>query len=163
MDMPLPSGRALDEPQSPLVTTGRRPALLAAAALVLLIGVAIVGWRLSAGTSRPAYRLAEVTTGPVTASVIASGTVNPVTSVQVGSQVSGQIKELNADFNSRVTAGQLVARIDPSLFETQLAQAKADLDSAHASVGVQQTLVDQAAANLASAQATLSSLQAQTR
>ena len=163
MDMPLTSGRVLDEAPSRLATRRRWWALVASAAVALLIATALASWWLSAGTSRPTYRFAEVTAGPVTASVIASGTVNPVTSVQVGSQVSGQIKELKADFNSRVTAGQLVARIDPSLFETQLAQAKADLDVARANVGVQQTLVDQAAANLTSAQATLASLQAQTR
>ncbi len=162
--MPLPVGRMTGEasPARP-ARPGIRRGLIAAGAAALLIAVSATAWFLSTTASRPAYRFASVTTGPVTASVIASGTVNPVTSVQVGSQVSGQIKELAADFNSRVTTGQLVARIDPSLFETQLAQAKADLDVAQANVDVQQTLVDQAAANLASAQATLLSLRAQTR
>lgn len=161
--MPLPVSRLTEQaaPAKPAKVKIRR-GLIVLGTAALLIAAAAAAYLFSTATTRPAYRFAVVTTGPVTASIIASGTVNPVTSVQVGSQVSGQIKELDADFNSRVTPGQLVARIDPSLFETQLAQATADLDVARANVGVQQSLVDQAAANLASAQATLLSLRAQT-
>src|SRR6185437_5338309 len=101
--------------------------------------------------------------GPVTASIIASGTVNPVTSVQVGSQVSGQVKALDADFNSRVSKGELVARIDPALFETQVAQAKADMQVAMANVAVQQATADRAQADVDGAQATLESFKAQTQ
>ena len=79
--------------------------------------------------------------------VEATGTINAVTTVQVGSQVSGTISRLNADFNSRVKKGQVVAQIDPSLFQGSLLQAKADLANAKANVVASQ-------ANLEKAQAT---------
>jgi HlyD family secretion protein len=79
--------------------------------------------------------------------VEATGTINAVTTVQVGSQVSGTISRLNADFNSRVKKGQVVAQIDPSLFQGSLLQAKADLANARANVVASQ-------ANLEKAQAT---------
>jgi len=66
--------------------------------------------------------------------VEATGTINAVTTVQVGSQVSGTVSRLYADFNSRVNRGQVIAQIDPSLFEGSLLQAKADLANARASV-----------------------------
>ena len=66
--------------------------------------------------------------------VEATGTINAVTTVQVGSQVSGTVSRLYADFNSRVKRGQVIAQIDPSLFEGSLLQAKADLANARASV-----------------------------
>ena len=84
--------------------------------------------------------------------VDATGTINAVTTVQVGSQVSGVISELHADFNSHVTKGDVIARISPALFEGAFAQAKADLENAEANVAV-------AAANTAKAKAT----QAQTK
>jgi HlyD family secretion protein len=60
------------------------------------------------------YKTASVDRGPITSIVTATGTVNPVVSVQVGSQVSGKIATLSADFNSVVTQGQVLAQIDPS-------------------------------------------------
>ena len=104
-----------------------------------------------APSAGPSYRLGTVTRGPVTATVVASGTVNAVITVQVGSQVSGQIKELDADFNSEVTKGQLIARIDPDTFETRLAQAQADVAVAKASVSMQRASVERAQADLESA------------
>jgi HlyD family secretion protein len=81
-----------------------------------------------------AYRLAKIERGPITASVSATGTLNPVVSVQVGSQVSGQIKELYVDYNSQVKKGQLIARIDPESFALRVGQATADIEAARASV-----------------------------
>src|SRR3989441_723868 len=78
----------------------------------------------------PKYKLARVEQGPLTAAVSATGNLNAVITVQVGSQVSGQIKALFVDFNSIVKKGQVVARIDPDIFEAKVNQAKADLDSA---------------------------------
>ena len=60
------------------------------------------------------YRLAKVERGPLAAVVVASGTLNAVTTVQVGSQISGQIKEIYADFNTAVKKDQVIARIDPA-------------------------------------------------
>ena len=60
------------------------------------------------------YRLAKLERGPLQAVVVASGTLNAVTTVQVGSQISGQVKDIYADFNSAVKKDQIIARIDPS-------------------------------------------------
>jgi len=82
--------------------------------------------------AKPSYTTAAVERGSITEVVTATGTVNPVTSVQVGSQVSGTIQEILVDFNSPVRKGQVIARIDPRLFEAQVAQARAGLESARA-------------------------------
>src|SRR5207249_3444481 len=78
--------------------------------------------------SAPMYRLERAERGPLVAAVSATGNLNAVTAVQVGTQVSGQIKELYADFNSVVRQGQVVARIDPATFEAKVRQARADVD-----------------------------------
>ena len=91
-------------------------------------------WRDADGEVR--YRLAKVQRGPLSAVVAASGTLNATTTVQVGSQISGQIKEIYADFNTAVKKDQVIARIDPSTFELRVNQARADLDSAEGAVAV---------------------------
>lgn len=102
-------------------------------ALVMLAGVLYGGWRyFGHAVEQQRYKLAQVETGALTATVAATGTLNPVVSVQVGSQVSGQIKEIFADFNSEVQARQLIARIDPETFEYKVRQAAADLEAATA-------------------------------
>jgi len=78
------------------------------------------------------YQTANVTRGPITQAVTATGTLNPVLNVQVGSQVSGNISKLFADFNSQVKAGQVVAQIDPALFQAAVTQAEGDVASAQA-------------------------------
>lgn len=78
------------------------------------------------------FQTAAITRGPITQAVTATGTLNPVVNVQVGSQVSGNIAKLYADFNSQVTAGQTVAQIDPMLFQAAVTQAEGDLASAQA-------------------------------
>ena len=75
-----------------------------------------------------------------------------MTTVQVGSQVSGQLKEVLADFNSEVKAGQIIARLDPQTFEYRVNQAQADLDAARANALVQQAQVAQVRVNLQEAQ-----------
>ena len=141
---------------------GWRRILLPAAALAVLAGGAV--WLLLHEEHQaPQYRTATVAEGPVTAAVTASGTVNPVTMVQVGSQVSGQILSLHADFNSEVKSGEVIARIDPALIESQVRQAAADLDVARAAVTVQGAAVQRARADLAAARANLEGLQQQTR
>ncbi len=89
------------------------------------------------------YRTEKVTKGDIVASVTATGTVNAVTTVLVGTQVSGTIEKIYVDFNSRVKKGQLIAQIDPALFEAQVGQARANLYSAKANLDkAQETLVD---------------------
>lgn len=76
------------------------------------------------------YKTAQVDRGPVVSMVTATGTVNPVISVQVGSQVSGIVQSLSADFNSVVKQGQVIAQIDPAPFQAKVAQARANLRTA---------------------------------
>ena len=80
----------------------------------------------------PAYALAKVKRGTLTEIVSATGTLNPVNTVQVGSQVSGTIQHLYADFNDRVKKGQVIAQMDPAIFKAKLAEADANLKSAEA-------------------------------
>ena len=124
---------------------------LAALALIILVAAYAV-WHFSTAKDAPAYKLAKLEAGPITAAVSATGTLNPVVSVQVGSQVSGQITEILVDFNSPVKAGQLIARIDPNTFTQRVRQAEADMDAARATLAVQQAQIAQAQASLLDAQ-----------
>jgi HlyD family secretion protein len=84
------------------------------------------------------YRSAKIERGNLQATVASSGAVNPVALVTVGSQVSGQIRDLLVDFNSEVKAGQLLAQIDPETFEYRVRSAQADVDAARATVATAQ-------------------------
>src|SRR3982751_4985942 len=108
----------------------KRPIPLAIAAIVL-IALALL---LRRCTSRPdvTYQSAPVTRGPITQAITATGTLNPVQNVQVGSQVSGNIQKLFVDFNSTVKAGQVIAQIDPIVFQASVNQAEGDLANARA-------------------------------
>jgi HlyD family secretion protein len=114
---------------------------------VLVLGVIGGGgywyYRYSKKQTPPAVTTAPVTRGDVVETVGATGTLQAVTTVQVGSQVSGTIQSLNADFNSLVKKGQVIARLDPSLFQTQIEQARANLLRAQADLDrLKVTLVD---------------------
>ena len=131
---------------------------------VLVAAGGLVGGYLyaqGAGGKNP-FRLVPVTRGPVTAAISATGTLNAVITVQVGSQVSGQVKELYADFNSQVKKGQVIARIDPEIFEAKVSQAKAQVDAARAAVLNQQASVERARADLGNARAAVAVARAQT-
>jgi HlyD family secretion protein len=133
-------------------------------ALMLVVAAAASGaWFYTQGRGNtPRFRTAKVERGPLTATVSATGTLNAVVTVQVGSQVSGQIKELFADFNSQVKRNQLVARIDPEKFQAAVAQARAQVDAAKANVLNQRALVEKTRADLANTQAALAVAKAQT-
>jgi HlyD family secretion protein len=119
----------------------------------VLIAVAVLGFRFFSGNGDQAkFKLAKIDRGPLTGVVAAAGTLNPVSSVQVGSQVSGQLREILVDFNSPVKANQLIARIDPETFTYKLSQAEADLEATRSAVNVQRAQVYQAQVNLAEAQ-----------
>ena len=120
------------------------PLIIGIVALVLL-GLMLQRCRGSSGQN---FQTVAVTRGPITQAVTATGTLNPVQNVQVGSQVSGNIQELFADFNSIVKAGQVIAQIDPVVFqanvnqaEGELANAKAGLDLARLNAARTQALV----------------------
>jgi HlyD family secretion protein len=108
------------------------------------------------------YRLAQVEKGPIVSAVSSSGSLNAVITVQVGSQVSGQIKELFADYNSEVSKGQIIARIDPENFEARVLQAQAELDVARANVSIQQAAVERARAELKNSHEAFAAAKAQT-
>ena len=96
-----------------MIKLSRKNVIIAGAVLAILaIGGGLYEWWGARG-SAPEYRLTKVERGSIVSTVSATGTVNPVVSVQVGSQVSGQIKEIYVDFNSPVKKGQVIARIDP--------------------------------------------------
>jgi HlyD family secretion protein len=99
------------------------------------------------------YQLATVARGEVIAKVIAAGTVQPSTSVVVGSQVSGQVKEVLVDHNDVVTQGQPIARIDQHLFATRVAQAQADVDIADNALRITRSSIAASAAAVAQAEA----------
>ena len=105
------------------------------------------------------YRTSKLERGNLQASVSASGAVNPVTQVSVGTQVSGQIKELYVDFNSEVKAGQLIALIDPETFEYRVRSAQADVDSTRAQVLTAQANVASSIAQVSRAKLDLTEAQ----
>jgi HlyD family secretion protein len=104
----------------------KRPIVIIA--LVAAIGIGGVAYSRARSTSNEAAPVtAVVTRGDVIEKVSATGTLQPVTTVQVGTQVSGTIKALYADFNSHVRKGQVIAELEPSLFQTQVEQARATM------------------------------------
>ena len=116
-------------------------------ALVLLLIAGGVTWRVLRRPAPLQYQTAAVTRGPVVAKVTATGILSAVVTVQVGSQVSGRIAALHADYNSTVKKGDLVAEIDPALFQANVEQGKANVLQAEGQL-------KQAQANVLAAQRT---------
>lgn len=112
------------------------------AVAVAVVTLAVVVFGFARRGERPRYVTAVVERGRIEDVVGATGVLRAVTTVQVGSQVSGTIQSLYADFNGRVTRGQIVARLDPSLFEARLEQARANLVAAEAQVERAQASID---------------------
>jgi HlyD family secretion protein len=131
--------------------------------VAVLVGGAVWGYFYAQSRGNaPKFRLVRVERGPLTAAVSATGNLNAVITVQVGSQVSGQIKELLVDFNSIVKKNQVIARIDPDIFVAKVNQATADRDSAKATVLNQEAQVERARADVENARAAYSESKAQT-
>ncbi|MEW6584805.1 MAG: efflux RND transporter periplasmic adaptor subunit [Nitrospirota bacterium] len=102
---------------------------------IALIAIGLTAFFLVRGNGDEVkFRTEKVVKGGIVMAVTATGTVNAVTTVLVGTQVSGTIKEIFADFNSPVKKGQLIARIDPATFQAQVDQARANLLSARANL-----------------------------
>ena len=109
-----------------IVTTLKRPRTWLILGTLLVLGGML--WRCSAGsTEAPRYETAAIDRGDVVARVSTSGSLSAVVTVEVGSQVSGRIQSLHADFNSVVKRGERIAKIDPALFEAAVAQAAANV------------------------------------
>src|SRR5262245_50301303 len=124
--------------------------------VLLLAGVVVVAaflWGDKASASD--YITGKVEKGNVEVNVSATGTVQAVTTVQVGSQVSGTVSWLGADFNSQVTKGQIIARLDPAIFQAQVENAKANVVNAEAAVAAADTEINNQKANLAASKSNL--------
>jgi HlyD family secretion protein len=131
--------------------------------VAMLVGAGVWGYFYTQSRGNaPKYRTIQVERGPLTAAVSATGNLNAVTTVQVGSQISGQIKQLFADFNTLVEKGQIIARIDPEIFEAKVNQARADVASAQATVINQEAQVQKAKADVENARAALAEAKANT-
>ncbi|MEP6809035.1 MAG: efflux RND transporter periplasmic adaptor subunit [Chthoniobacterales bacterium] len=134
----------------------KRPAALVLAAVLLL--AVVFGLRRCGGENAQTFQTAVVARGPITQAVSATGTLNPVVNVQVGSQVSGNIQKLFVDFNSPVKAGEIVAQIDPVVFQANVTQAEGDVASAKAALElarVSEGRIESLVAKQSSAQADL--------
>ena len=124
--------------------------------LFAILGITAVGllvWRYGFHSAAPVFQLATVERGHIEASVSTAGSTNAVVTVQVGSQVSGNIKALYADFNTKVKAGQLVALIDPEIFEAKVQQADAGWRNAKSAMDNAKAGVAKAQADVAGAKA----------
>lgn len=116
----------------------RNVVLLLLVALIALSGVLWARRNHAEKSSRPTFKTAPVQPGDITQRVTTSGTLSALTTVTVGSQVSGNIAKLHVDYNDLVTAGQLLAEIEPSTYQAKLVQAEADLLSAQATLELKQ-------------------------
>jgi HlyD family secretion protein len=128
-----------------------RKTLLIVAAVVLIAAGAYGYYRYTQKPVAPTITTARVTRGDLAEAVGATGTLQAVTTVQVGTQVSGTIQELNADFNSLVRKGQVLARLDPSLIQSQIEQARANLIRAEADLERLRVALDDARSKLSRA------------
>src|ERR1700724_771635 len=126
------------EPMFSLSAMPRLPKIVWRVAFVVFVALGLAFYFLRGGNGTTHYVTAEVTRGPIVRSVIATGTVNPVTTVQVGSYVSGPITAIYADFNAPVKAGQLIAKIDPRPFQVKVDESAAALANAQALLGKDQ-------------------------
>ena len=113
--------------------------------VVLALGAGGYFYFRHAGGSALSFNTVAVTRGDLTATVTATGTLNPVVNVTVGSQVSGRISVLNVDYNSVVKSNQIIAEIDPATYEAAVEQSEADLANAKANLELQQVEYDRSA------------------
>lgn len=100
--------------------------------ILIIVLVSILFFGFSKVSAKPKYKLNKIEKRTIIETVEASGTINPVTTVSIGSQVSGMISAIYVDFNSQVKKGEILAQIDPSLFQAQVNKAEGDLSAARA-------------------------------
>ncbi len=131
----------------------KRP--LAVAAIGLLLVLATERWVARGRADTPQYLTVRVDRGSITSAVQATGTINPLTTVPVGSYVSGTVKYVFADFNTRVHSGQVLAQLDPQIYQAQVAQARGNLETSianerniAASVTAQKAVIATSQANI---------------
>jgi HlyD family secretion protein len=157
MDTKIDSTRVIAAPAAgplskPIVFIKARAKLLIIAAILLFGGAGgYIWWSRRDGAAE--YTTDKVTRGSIEVNVSATGTVQAVTTVQVGSQVSGTVSWLGADFKSHVSQGQVVAKLDPALFQAQVDTARANLMNAQAGVQAAMTEINNEKANIEAAKA----------
>jgi HlyD family secretion protein len=148
-------GSAVSEPpKANRLNAGRKRWIYVCALAAVLTASAAI-WRARAGTAAPPYGTARVTRGTVAKTISATGKVQALTTVQVGTQVSGRVSEIFVDFNSKVKKGQVIARVDPSQLQAQLTQTTANLTGAQASEQTAKSAVAAADASVEAAEANL--------
>ena len=130
--------------------------MIAAAACV---SVGLVAWAVVGGQAGIQYRTAPVDHGDINVAISSTGNPNAVVTVQVGTQVSGVVLALFADFNTKVTKGELIARIDPAPFQAKVDQATANLAASQSAVANSQAVVQQALAGIQAANSALAAAQ----
>jgi HlyD family secretion protein len=130
--------------------------------ILLVVASAGLYFYSQSGNAPPRYELARVERGPLTSFVSGTGSLMAVSTVLVGSQVSGQIQKIYVDFNSAVKKGDIIAQLDSESFEAKVKQAKAQIEAARASVENAGALVNRLRADLASARIKLAASHAQT-
>jgi HlyD family secretion protein len=155
-----PAGPQPGGPTSDARPGRRRRWMWAAGAAVLLVAGGVVASRWLLKSPPPAYATATVERGDIARTVSATGRLQALTTVQVGTQASGTVSEIYVDFNSEVTRGQVIARLDPSQFQAQLTQAQANLTGAQANVQSAQAALLSAEAGVESAQANVQRMEA---
>ena len=127
--------------------------LIAIVIIIIILAGGFLFYRLTGQKgSNQKFRLVKVERGEINFVVTATGTINPVINVLVGSQVSGTIKALYADFNSQVKEGQVIAQIDPAIFEAQVEQGRANVLNAQANIINAKANLENAKANLVKAE-----------
>lgn len=132
--------------------------IIIATVVLLAVGAA---WFFTRRNRSINYMTASVTRGDIVTAVEATGAINPVTAVPVGAQVSGKIVRLFVDYNTLVKKGQIIAQIDPAGYETDVAQAQADVLNAQASLATAGANIESAKAGFSKAQAAVESAKAQ--
>jgi len=129
--------------------------LLAPVSLLLLVTGALFWWQLAPPTAIPKYKTQAAQRGDLKVIITATGTLAPVNQVQVGSELSGIIKSVEADFNDRVRVGQVLARLDTLKLEAQVLQSRASLEAAQAKVLQTKATVEETTRNMERLQSVL--------
>src|SRR6478609_5244984 len=137
-----------------------------AAIVLALVALVAAGWWWStrkAAAAEGAFRTAAVERGDIRVAISATGTLAAISTVDVGSQISGQVTDVLVDFNDQVHKGQVIARIDPSTYQAQIAQGDAQVASARGDLDLARAARDQARAQVNAAQAQITQQQASTQ
>lgn len=131
---------------------------IVAIGLVAVTGLALwLGGYIAQADTEPSYRFAKIDRGEIVATVSATGTIDAVKKVEIGSEVSGRIDKILVDFNSVVTKGQVLAELDQDSFRTRVDQARANLQATQAGLGDAKAGIERAQAGIRSAEAGLKS------